>query len=137
VPQHPEIWADLCGWYPLVGPLTDVRARGMLGAGVEVFVRGGRLPFRTLSPLPALLKGVPLHPDDSEDPYAFRLEIPGFGGSMPLLFGHEPGGGATAVHFVVMPFSAHKKSDRKHSRRWATGALAAGVVALAVRRRAS
>ena len=27
VPQHPETWADLCGWYSLPGPVTDLRAR--------------------------------------------------------------------------------------------------------------
>ena len=42
VPHHPETWADLCGWYSLPGPVTDVRARGFIGAGVEVFVRGSR-----------------------------------------------------------------------------------------------
>ena len=135
VPQHPEIWADLCGWYALAGPLTDVRARGMLGAGVEVFVRGGRLCFRSLGPVPALLKGLPLHPDDPEDPYAFRFELPGFGVTMPMIFSREPAVGTTAVHFVVMPLSAHKRPDRTNPRRWITGALAAGAVAVAVRRR--
>jgi CubicO group peptidase (beta-lactamase class C family) len=134
VPHHPEIWADLCGWYALAGPVTDVRARGMLGAGVEVFVRGGRLFFRSLGPVPALLKGLPLHPDDPEDPYAFRFELPGFGVTMPMIFSREPGAGTTAVHFVVMPLSAHKRPGRTNPRRWVTGALAAGAVAAAVRR---
>ena len=113
VPHHPEVWADICGWYPLAGPLTDLRARGMLGAGVEVFVRGGRLTFRSLCPLPALLKGLPLHPDDPEDPYAFRFELPGFDVTMPMIFSREPGKGATAVHFVAMPYSAHKRRSRR------------------------
>jgi CubicO group peptidase (beta-lactamase class C family) len=133
VPHHPEIWADLCGWYPLAGPLTDVRARGMLGAGVEVFVRGGRLSFRCLSPLPALLKGLPLHPDDPEDPYAFRFEIPGLDVTMPMIFSREAGKGTTAVHFVVMPFSAQKR-DPASPRRWTTGAVRTGALALAGRR---
>ena len=42
VPHHPEIWGDLCGWYQLSARVTDT-ARLMLGAGAEVFVRGGRL----------------------------------------------------------------------------------------------
>lgn len=134
VPHHPEIWADLCGWYALPGPLTDVRARGMLGAGVEVFVRTGRLLFRCLSPLPALLKGLPLHPDDPDDPYAFRFEIPGFDVTMPMIFSREPGNGTTAVHFVVMPYSAQKRPDSANPRRWASGAVATGAVALAVGR---
>ena len=33
IPAHPEIWPDLCGRYLLPGPLTDVRARSMAGAG--------------------------------------------------------------------------------------------------------
>ena len=134
VPHHPEIWADLCGWYSVAGPLTDVRARGMLGAGVEVFVRGGRLSFRTLTPVPALATGVPLHPDDPADPYAFRFELPGSGVTMPMVFGREPGGEVTAAHFVVMPLSAHKQPDSANPRRWVTGALVAGAVAVAVRR---
>lgn len=63
VPQRPEIWDDLCGWYQLPGRLTDVRARLMMGAGVEVFVRGGQLMLRELSPLPALYRDFPLRPD--------------------------------------------------------------------------
>jgi hypothetical protein len=27
VRQRPEIWGDICGWYYLPGPLTDVRLR--------------------------------------------------------------------------------------------------------------
>jgi CubicO group peptidase (beta-lactamase class C family) len=42
VPQHPELWGEICGWYPYSGPLTDMRARLMLGAGAEVFVRRGQ-----------------------------------------------------------------------------------------------
>lgn len=36
VPQHPEIWGDLCGWYRLPARLADAGAREMAGAGVEV-----------------------------------------------------------------------------------------------------
>ena len=134
VPHHPEIWADICGWYALAGPVTDVRARGMLGAGVEVFVRAGWLSVRCLSPLPALLKGLPLHPDDPDDPYAFRFEIPGFDGTMPIIFSRDVGKGTTAVHFVVMPYSAKKQPDSANPRPWATRAVAAGAAALAIRR---
>jgi hypothetical protein len=27
IPQRPEIWGDICGWYYLPGPLTDIRLR--------------------------------------------------------------------------------------------------------------
>jgi Beta-lactamase len=79
VPQRPEVWGDLCGWYCLPGPLTDVRLRASLGAGVEVFVRRGQLLIRILSPIPAFYKGFPLHPDDETDPYAFRIDFSKFG----------------------------------------------------------
>lgn len=32
VPHRPEVWPDICGSYRLPGSLTDVRARGMVGA---------------------------------------------------------------------------------------------------------
>jgi CubicO group peptidase (beta-lactamase class C family) len=32
VPQHPEIWGDLCGWYRPRAQRTDMQARFMLGA---------------------------------------------------------------------------------------------------------
>ncbi|MGQ0848111.1 MAG: serine hydrolase domain-containing protein [Actinomycetota bacterium] len=50
VAQHPEIWHGLCGRYQLPGRLTDVRARLMMGAGAQVFVSGGGLVLRVLSP---------------------------------------------------------------------------------------
>ena len=50
VPQHPELWGELCGRYRVPGPLTDLRATAFLGAGLEVFVRGGRLCLRILIP---------------------------------------------------------------------------------------
>ncbi len=52
VPQHPEIWGQLCGWYRVPGPITDVRATSFLG--LEVFIRGGKLWLRILTPVPAL-----------------------------------------------------------------------------------
>jgi len=107
VPHHPEIWADLCGWYLIPGPLTDVRVRGMAGAGFGVFVRRGQLCLRFLSPIPALLKGFPLHPDDPEDPYAFRIELPGSDLTPQVVFGQERGR-TTALHLDVMPLSARK-----------------------------
>jgi CubicO group peptidase (beta-lactamase class C family) len=67
VPQRPEIWGDICGWYHLPGPLTDVRLRAIMGVGVEVVVRHGQLVLRFLTPIPALYKGFPLHPADETD----------------------------------------------------------------------
>lgn len=65
VPQRPELWEDLSGWYRLSARLSDARLRALMGAGVEVFVRRGRLMLRFLTPIPALAKGVALLPDDA------------------------------------------------------------------------
>jgi CubicO group peptidase (beta-lactamase class C family) len=79
IPQHPELWADLCGWYQLAARLTDVRARLAAGAGAEVFVSHGRLMLRVLTPVPAVYPGFVLHPDDENDPYVFRIDVSQFG----------------------------------------------------------
>ena len=104
VPHHPETWGDLCGWYRLSARLTDVRARLMLGAGAEVFVRGGQLMVRLLSPVPALYRGFPLHPDDRTDPYVFRIDLSEFGlPAGPRGVRPRPGRPATAVHLDMLP----------------------------------
>jgi hypothetical protein len=136
VPQHPEIWGDLCGWYYLPGPLTDARVRGMLGAGAEVFTRRGRLMFRGLTPVPAVYRGFVLHPDDDNDPYVFRIDL-GLTTSR-VVFSHQPGTGTTAAHLDLMPLSLHKQPATTNPRRWATGtlgALAVATTATAARRR--
>jgi Beta-lactamase len=133
VPQHPEVWGDLCGWYPLSAPLTDLRMRSMFGAGAEVFVRRGRLMLRALSPTPAVYRGFVLHPDDDKDPYVFRIDLSQFGiGTARVLFTHDPGGPTTRVHLDLMPISLQKQPATKHPRLWATGAVGAlGVAATA------
>ncbi len=112
VPHHPEIWADICGRYQLSARLTDARARMMMGAGVEVFVRGGRLLLRGLTPVPTLYKGLPLHPDDDNDPYVFRLDLSRFGiGTMRVVFSLDPEEGSTSLHLDVMPLGLHREAD--------------------------
>jgi CubicO group peptidase (beta-lactamase class C family) len=139
VPQHPEVWGDLCGWYPLSAPLTDMRMRSMFGAGAEVFVRRGRLVLRALSPIPAVYRGFVLHPDDDKDPYVFRIDLSQFGiGTARVLFTHDPGGPTTRVHLDLMPISLQKQPAIKNSRLWAIGAVGAlgvAATATAVRRR--
>ena len=140
IPQHPELWADLCGWYQLSARLTDVRARMAAGAGVEVFVRRGRLMLRVLTPVPAVYPGFALHPDDENDPYVFRIDVSRFGlGTLRVVFTHEPGVGVMAVHLAEgRPLSAGKQPAVTNPRRWAAGALGALAVATtgtAVRRR--
>jgi CubicO group peptidase (beta-lactamase class C family) len=137
VAHHPEVWDDICGWYSVPGRLIDARVREMTGAGVEVFVRGGRLLLRVLGPIPVLYRGLPLHPDDDTDPFAFRIDLTRFGiGTARVVFSREPG--VTAVHFDLMPLSARKQPAMTNPRPWVTGALGALAIAtsaIAVRRR--
>jgi CubicO group peptidase (beta-lactamase class C family) len=138
VPQHPEVWGNICGWYPVSAQLTDTQARGMFGLGVEVFVRGGRLMLRTLSPIPAAYRGFPLYPDDAEDPYAFRIDLSEFGiGTVRLVFSREPRG-EVRIHTDMVARSLQREAAIRNPRLWMTRALPAiGAVAAAgvVRRR--
>ena len=97
VPHHPEVWAGLCGRYVFPPHIADLRQRLMLGGGAEVFVRGGRLMVRLLTPVPALYRGLPLQPDDETDPYVFRLDLSAYGmASVRLVFAGVVEGRATA-----------------------------------------
>ena len=135
VPGHPEIWSDLCGWYSFgPGVLTDPQPR-MLGAGVEVVVRREQLTIRGQTPIPAVRRGLRLHPD-RDDPYAFRIDLSGFGsGTSRVVFSHKPDGEVTALHLGVMPMSLQKRPDIRNPRPWAKGALIVGATAIALRRR--
>jgi CubicO group peptidase (beta-lactamase class C family) len=137
VPQHPEIWGDLCGWYPVSAQLTDNQARGIAGLGAEVFVRRGQLTLRALSPIPAAYRGFPLHPDDSTDPCVFRIDLARFGlGTPRIVFSREPSAGMTRIHTDMVPLSLRKQPATRNLRLWATGALGALAVtatAMAVR----
>jgi Beta-lactamase len=129
VPHHPEIWRDLCGWYHLSAYPTDP-GKLAIGAGVEVFVDRGQLMIRALSPIPALYRGFALHPDDANDPYVFRIELPWFGiGTARVIFSQGPGSATTAVHLDFGPLSFQKRPLNTNPRRWATGALGALAVA--------
>jgi hypothetical protein len=111
VPQHPEIWGELCGRYRPRAQRTDLQAWGMLGAGAEVAVRRGRLILRTLSPIPALYRGLQLHPDDSEDPYVFRFELSRYGLATPKdVFSRNAAGVTTGVHLDGILLSAEKRA---------------------------
>jgi CubicO group peptidase (beta-lactamase class C family) len=136
VPQRPEIWKEICGWYSLSVPITDARSRLYIGAGAEVLARRGELIFRLLSPIPAMSRGFPLVPDDENDPYVFRIDFSRFGmGSTRVLFGREPGGGMTMVpELGVMPLPLRKQPSSKNPRLWATAALAVTGTGLTLRR---
>jgi CubicO group peptidase (beta-lactamase class C family) len=109
VPQHPELWPDLCGWYPFRGRLTDLRSRSIFGAGAHVFVRDGHLMIRALSPVPAVLRGFVLHPDDDRDPYAFRIDLSRYNlDNARILFRHDSGRWP-AVCLDLYPIALNKR----------------------------
>ena len=138
VPYHPEVWAGICGWYSFRGSRRDVQK--WLVAGAEVFVRRGRLTLRPATPLPALARALPLHPDDAGDPYVFRVDLSSLGiGTSRVVFSQSPHGGVTAFHLDlgVTPLSFDKQPATRNPRRWVSGALggvAAATTANAVRR---
>jgi CubicO group peptidase (beta-lactamase class C family) len=109
LPHHPEIWSDLCGRYRVPARITDVRLRAMLGAGAEVLVRGGRIHLRLLTPLPSAFRGFPLVPDDPDDPYAFRIDLAGYGlGTARVVFGQGEDGRTSSVSMDLMPLTLRK-----------------------------
>jgi CubicO group peptidase (beta-lactamase class C family) len=115
IPHHPEIWSDLCGHYRLPKGISDLRGRVTMAGGAEVLVRGGRPMVRLLTPVPALYRGFPLHPDDEQDPYAFRLDLSRFGmATARVVFGREAGVGVTALHTDLQALSLYKRPARRH-----------------------
>jgi CubicO group peptidase (beta-lactamase class C family) len=139
VPHHPEIWSEICGRYRLPEGIADLRGRVMLAGGAEVFVRGGRPMVRLLTPVPALYRGFPLHPDDDKDPYVFRLDLSSFGmATVRVVFSRDARVGTTAAHTDLQALSLSKRPARgSPAARWtvALGALAVGTAAAAGRRR--
>lgn len=131
--QHPEMWDDVCGWYRLSARISDTRLRAMMGAGVEVFVSGGRLMLRFLTPIPALARGFPLLPGDAVDHYVFRIDLAGEGlEPIRIIFGQDAAGATDRLHLDVMPVTLGKQPDITNPRKWTTGVLAGlGVAAAA------
>jgi hypothetical protein len=144
VPHHPEIWGDLCGWYPVSAQLTDNQARGIAGLGAEVFVRRGQLTLRALSPIPAAYRGFALHPDDGKDPHVFRIDLSQYGlGTARIVFSGEPEAGTIRIHTDMFPLSLRKQPPprtrgcgslarlvrlRWPPRRWRSGGGVAGEI---------
>jgi CubicO group peptidase (beta-lactamase class C family) len=109
VPQHPDIWGELCGRYRPRAQRTDMQAWSILGAAAEVRVRRGQLILRTLSPIPAAYRGFQLHPDDKQDPYIFRIDLSKYGlNSARVVFSRDPLGATTGVHLDGVLMSAEK-----------------------------
>jgi CubicO group peptidase (beta-lactamase class C family) len=130
VPQRPEIWGDLCGRYRPRAQRTDMMAWSILGAGAEVTFRRSHLMVRTLSPIPALYRGIQLHPDDEEDPYVFRLDLSKYGlGTVRVVFSRDGSGKTTSLHLDGILMSAEKYPRSINPRLWAAGAV--GVLAAA------
>lgn len=139
VPEHPEVWAGICGWYgPGPGPFTNARVRMLTGAGVEVAVRGSHLVLRGLAPVPRLRKGFRLHADDPGDPYLFRLDLTDLDrGTWQIAFSRNGDGAVTALHMAPIPMSVGKRPGyRNPARLAAAGAGAAGVAGAAAALRA-
>jgi CubicO group peptidase (beta-lactamase class C family) len=138
LPMHPESWGEICGWYsPDPGPVTNLFTRLFMGAGAEVSVRGGRLVLRPLTPIPAMRRGMRLHPGDRDDPFVFMVDFAGLGkGTMPVVFGGFGTDGSTR-RLLLNGMSFRRRPDIRNPRPWVIGALAAGTfaVALAIRHR--
>jgi hypothetical protein len=136
IPHHPDIWDELCGGYRLPARISDLRGRLAIPGGVEVFVRGGRLMIRARTPVPVLYRGLPLHPDDADDAYVFRLDLSGFGlGSVRVVFGRDVAGGTAAIHADLggQPLTLIRRPTVGRSRAPLTAALGALLVAAAAR----
>jgi CubicO group peptidase (beta-lactamase class C family) len=134
IPTRPDTWSEICGWYsPDPGPITNLPTRAIIGAGAEVAVRGGHLVLKPLTPVPALRRGMRLYPDDPDDPYVFRVEVPEFGGSLRVVF-NRPHDGRTATRLLTDIFALRKRSELRNPRRWVNAALLAGATAVAVDR---
>jgi hypothetical protein len=111
IPQHPETWGELGGWYRPCAQRSDMQAWSMAGAGAEVFVRRGQLTLRALSPIPAPCRGFLLHPDDEHDPYVFRIDLSRYGiGTGRVVFGRQPGTGTTLLHVDGVLLSLRKRA---------------------------
>jgi CubicO group peptidase (beta-lactamase class C family) len=126
IPQRPETWSGLIGRYQARGRLTDIRARLMTGFGADVFVRGDQLMLRLLTPIPALLRGLALHPDDEADPYVFRIDLAAFGlPNARIVFSHGERE-ASAMHLDIFPMSLHRRHPARGPKPWQ---VAAGIAA--------
>ena len=55
-----------------------------------MLARGGHLLIRAMTPVPGLYRGLPLRPDEEDDPYVFRLDLSELGmSSVRVVFGRD------------------------------------------------
>ncbi|WP_344063444.1 serine hydrolase domain-containing protein, partial [Terrabacter lapilli] len=135
ITPRPDVWAELCGWYaPTPGMVTNLFTRTLMGAGAEVVVEDRRLVLKPLTPVPALRRGMVLHPDDPKDPYAFRVDFSSLGmGTLPVVFATTDDGGRVGRLWLdLMGFD--KRRDTRNPRRLLGAGLAAATVAGGVAR---
>ncbi|HZU18738.1 MAG TPA: serine hydrolase domain-containing protein [Candidatus Dormibacteraeota bacterium] len=133
LPQHPEVWGDICGWYAPLAPATDPRSRTFFGAGAEVLVRGGRLRLRLLTPVPVLYRGFELHADGEDDPYVFGVDLSAWGvGKVRVAFNRDPEERTIGCALDLMPITLRKRPEGRNPRRWATAGLGAVGAGLAL-----
>jgi CubicO group peptidase (beta-lactamase class C family) len=132
---HPEVWADLCGWYGLApGSMTNLFMRLLMGAGAEVRVRDRRLILQPLNPIPALRRGLTLHPDDPDDPLVFRVDMSEMGKPpLPVVFGGRSPGLRPADRLCFGETVFHRRPGALNPRLLTMTALGAAATATAFR----
>jgi CubicO group peptidase (beta-lactamase class C family) len=136
IPGRAEVWSEICGWYsPDPGPVTSLFTRALMGAGAEVTVSHGQLMLKPLHPIPAIRRGMRLHPDDPGDPWTFRVEMPEYGINLRVVFSHGAEQGRTMTRLLTDTFSFQKRRDARNPRPWVQGALLAGTTAFVVHQR--
>ena len=116
VAHHAESWGELCGRYTPIAQRSDTQVLGLVGAGAEVRVRRGQLVLRALSPLPSVFRGFVLHPDDPDDPFAFRIDLSTYDlGTVKVVFSRHAA--ATRLHLGgVLPLTAEKPTGERTPR---------------------
>jgi CubicO group peptidase (beta-lactamase class C family) len=131
---RPERWDRLCGWYGFdPGPITNLFTHAVMGAGIEVAVRRGQLILMPATPVPAMRRGLPLHPDDPYDPDVFRVDLSAIGkGTVRVVFDAEPGSTASRLCFAGMSFP--RRPGWGNPAPWLRAGLVAGTAAYAMRR---
>jgi hypothetical protein len=124
IPPRPDTWGEICGYYsPDRGPVTILFTRATISAGAEVVVSGRHLMLKPLHPVPAIRRGMRLHPDDPEDPVLFRIQFPEYGFDLRVAFRAEPGSrrdGYAAPHGCVrVPEAPRGTQPETMGQRWA------------------
>lgn len=130
LPQHPAVWADLCGRYSLGrGVLVDPQPRSLFGAGLQV-----RAGDRLTVGVPLMPWRLPLQPQPG-DHDAFRVDLSNLVGgpeaTVPLVFGRDDSDRVVAMHVHLghHPMSFTKRPDTPDPRRWVSDAVTAGAAA--------